>query len=190
MLPEDLDILSSGTVDFMAFSYYMSGCMSHDPEVLANSGNVFASIKNPYLDESEWGWQIDPKGLRYYLNELYGRYEIPLMIVENGLGAVDIVEDNEINDIYRIDYIKHHLKEIALAMKDGVQIMGYTAWGWIDLVSASTGEMEKRYGFVYVDKDNYGNGTLKRIKKSSFNWYKNVINSNGAILFEKSTFSS
>lgn len=187
ILPEDLEILSKGTVDYMAFSYYMSGCMSHDPEVAANCGNVFASIKNPHLAESEWGWQIDPEGLRYYLNEVYGRYEVPLMIVENGLGAVDVAEGTTIHDTYRIDYLRQHLIEIAAALSDGVQIMGYTSWGWIDLVSASTGEMEKRYGFVYVDKDNDGNGTLERIRKSSFTWYKNVIQSHGEILFEKST---
>ena len=137
-------------------------------------------VKNPYLSASDWGWQIDPIGLRIVLNDLYGRYQIPLMIVENGLGAFDKVEeDGSINDDYRIDYLRTHINEMKEAIKDGVELIGYTPWGCIDLVSASTGEMEKRYGFIYVDKDNEGKGTLERRKKKSFDWYKKVIASNG-----------
>ena len=142
--------------------------------------NLLGGIKNPYLEASDWGWQIDPKGLRYTLNELYGRYNIPLMVVENGLGAFDKVEeDGSINDDYRIEYLKDHIIQMKEAVKDGVDLIGYTPWGCIDLVSASTGEMEKRYGFIYVDKDNAGEGTLDRKKKKSFEWYKNVIKTNG-----------
>ena len=137
-------------------------------------------IKNPYLKASDWGWQIDPVGLRTYMNMVYGRYEIPLMVVENGLGANDVVEaDGSIHDSYRIDYLRDHIKAMEEAIEDGVEVMGYTMWGCIDLVSASTGEMKKRYGFIYVDKDNEGKGSLKRSKKDSFEWYKKVIASNG-----------
>ena len=148
---------------------------------ILEGGNVLVSgIKNPYLKASDWGWQIDPKGLRYVLNKLYGRYNIPLMVVENGIGAFDKVEeDGSINDDYRIEYLKDHIIQMKEAVKDGVDLIGYTPWGCIDLVSASTGEMEKRYGFIYVDKDNAGEGTLDRKKKKSFEWYKNVIKTNG-----------
>lgn len=181
----DEDILKNHTVDYIGFSYYASRCTSTDPKILSQltEGNIFASIKNPYLKESEWGWQIDPKGLRIICNQLYDRYQKPLFIVENGLGAVDVVEeDNIINDDYRIDYLKSHFVEMAEAIEDGVEILGYTSWGPIDLVSAGTGEMKKRYGYIYVDKDNEGNGTLKRIKKKSFYWYQDVIQSNGGNL--------
>lgn len=135
---------------------------------------------NPYLEQSQWGWTIDPKGLRYLLNEFYGRWQIPLMIVENGLGAEDKVEeDGSIHDEYRIAYMKEHIKQMAEAVEDGVELMGYTVWGCTDLVSAGTGEMEKRYGLVYVDKDNNGKGTLERRRKDSFYWYQKVIKSNG-----------
>ena len=137
-------------------------------------------LKNPYLKASDWGWQVDPIGLRTVLNKLYSRYRIPLMVVENGFGAVDkIEEDGSINDDYRIDYLRDHIKEMKEAVIDGVDLMGYTPWGCIDLVSAGTGEMKKRYGFIYVDKNNDGTGNLDRYKKKSFNWYKNVIASNG-----------
>ena len=130
--------------------------------------------------QSDWGWQIDPEGLRWYLNEIYGRYHIPLMVVENGLGAVDkISEDGKIHDPYRIAYLREHIQQMQQALEDGVDLIGYTPWGCIDLVSASTGEMEKRYGFIYVDKNNEGQGTLKRIKKDSFDWYKKVIATQG-----------
>ncbi len=135
---------------------------------------------NPYLKSSAWGWTIDPDGLRYYLNELYDRYQKPLMIVENGLGAEDKLEpDGTIHDPYRIDYLRSHIQAMIGAVDDGVELMGYTMWGCTDLVSASTGEMHKRYGFVYVDKDNDGKGDLKRYRKDSFYWYKKVIASNG-----------
>ena len=143
-------------------------------------GNVVKSVKNPYLQTSDWGWQIDPLGLRITLNALYDRYQKPLFIVENGLGAKDeIAEDGSISDDYRIDYLREHIKAMKDAIEDGVDLMGYTTWGCIDLVAASTGEMSKRYGFIYVDKDDQGQGTLERRKKKSFDWYKKVIESNG-----------
>ena len=149
---EDKKILKEGTVDYYTFSYYMSNCESASGDEDKTSGNLLGGIKNPYLEASDWGWQIDPKGLRYTLNELYGRYNIPLMVVENGLGAFDKVEeDGSINDDYRIEYLKDHIIQMKEAVKDGVDLIGYTPWGCIDLVSASTGEMEKRYGFIYVD---------------------------------------
>lgn len=176
----DEDILKKGTVDFYSFSYYMSSCASVDPEALKAAGNMFTGIKNPYLQASEWGWQIDPEGLRIYLNEVYGRYEIPLMIVENGLGANDErSEDGKFHDDYRINYLRDHIKAMEQAVEDGVDLMGYTMWGCTDLVSASTGEMKKRYGFVYVDRDNDGNGDMHRERKDSFYWYKKVCESNG-----------
>lgn len=180
MLPGDTEILKEGKVDFYTFSYYMSNCASADPNQEVTGGNLIKGIKNPYLESSEWGWQIDPKGLRYTLNEIYNRYQIPMMVVENGLGAKDGVEENgEINDDYRIDYLRAHIEQMNEAIGDGVDLIGYTPWGCIDLVSASTGEMLKRYGFIYVDKHDDGSGTLNRLKKKSFYWYKEVINSNG-----------
>ncbi|ENZ02520.1 hypothetical protein HMPREF1092_01755 [Clostridium thermobutyricum] len=180
----DEEIIKKYPVDYYAFSYYSSRCTSTDPEVLGNcKANIFDSLKNPYLKASEWGWQIDAIGLRVTMRDLYDRYQIPLMIVENGLGAVDKVEeDGSINDDYRIDYLREHIKEMKIAVEEGIELLGYTPWGCIDLVSASTGEMKKRYGFIYVDKDNEGNGTLKRSKKKSFDWYKNVIITNGESL--------
>ncbi len=178
----DEELLKNNTVDYIAFSYYSSRCVSTDPEILKEitSVNIFETIKNPYLKSSEWGWLIDPKGLRITCNALHDRYQKPLFIVENGLGAIDKVEkDGTINDDYRIDYLREHIKEMKESIKDGVDLIGYTSWGCIDLVSASTGEMEKRYGFIYVDKDNNGKGTLKRSRKKSFYWYKKVIDSNG-----------
>ncbi|WP_312429371.1 6-phospho-beta-glucosidase [Lacrimispora sp.] len=186
--PEDDEILKEHTVDFISFSYYSSRCVSTAEEAITEStpGNVMKSVKNPYLKESEWGWQIDPLGLRVTLNTLYDRYQKPLFIVENGLGAVDrLKEDGSIIDDYRINYLEEHIKAMIEAVdEDGVDLLGYTPWGCIDLVSASTGEMKKRYGFIYVDKDNEGNGTLKRSRKKSFEWYKNVIASNGVVLKE------
>ncbi len=180
MEPGDEEILAKGTVDFYSFSYYMSSCASVDPEALKGSGNMFTGIVNPYLKASDWGWQIDPEGLRIYLNEVYGRYEIPLMIVENGLGVNDVrAEDGHFHDDYRINYLRDHIKAMEQAIEDGVELMGYTMWGCTDLVSASTGEMKKRYGFVYVDRDNDGNGDFHRERKDSFFWYKKVIESNG-----------
>jgi len=172
-------ILNQGKVDYVSFSYYMSACTSVDPTQLT-TGNMMMGLKNPYLKSSDWGWQIDPVGLRVFLNELTDRYSMPLMVVENGLGANDVLEaDGSIHDQYRIDYMKEHIEQMALAIEDGVNLIGYTSWGCIDLVSASTGEMKKRYGFIYVDKDNEGKGTLSRTKKDSFYWYKEVISSNG-----------
>lgn len=180
MEPGDLEILKEGTVDFYTFSYYMTNCVSVDPEQQQTSGNMIGGAKNPYLKASDWGWQIDPKGLRYTLNEIYGRYGIPLMVVENGLGAYDeLEEDGSIHDSYRIDYLREHISQMKEAVKDGVDLMGYTPWGCIDLVSASTGEMAKRYGFIYVNKYDDGTGDLGRRKKDSFDWYKKVIASNG-----------
>ena len=182
MEEEDAKVLRENTVDFISFSYYSSRLTSANPEINAETeGNVFATLKNPYLKASEWGWQIDPLGLRITMNSLYDRYQKPLFIVENGLGAVDIPDENgEINDDYRIEYLRQHINAMKDAVElDGVDLLGYTSWGCIDLVSASTGEMKKRYGYIYVDKDNDGNGTLKRSKKKSFHWYKKVIATNG-----------
>jgi 6-phospho-beta-glucosidase len=182
MTEEDKKVLKENTVDFISFSYYSSRTASADPEVnKTTAGNIFASIKNPYLKASEWGWQIDPLGLRITMNMLYDRYQKPLFIVENGLGAKDVLTENgEVIDDYRIDYLRAHIKSFMDAVElDGIELWGYTPWGCIDLVSAGTGEMSKRYGFIYVDRDDAGNGSLKRSKKKSFTWYKNVISSNG-----------
>ncbi|HIW12388.1 MAG TPA: 6-phospho-beta-glucosidase [Candidatus Salinicoccus stercoripullorum] len=178
----DLELLKENTVDFISFSYYSSRLVSADPEVnrQLQGGNAFDSLRNPYLEASDWGWQIDPLGLRITMNQVYDRYQKPLFIVENGLGAKDeLTEDGKVYDDYRIDYMKEHLVEMINAVDDGVELWGYTSWGCIDLVSAGTGEMKKRYGFIYVDRDNEGNGTDRRYKKKSFDWYRSVINSNG-----------
>lgn len=176
----DDEILKAHTVDFISFSYYMSLSTTSSPEAQTSSGNLMGGVKNPYLETSDWGWQIDPKGLRYTLNDFYTRYELPLFIVENGLGAYDEVEaDGSIHDEYRIDYLRKHIEQMQEAITDGVELLGYTSWGPIDLVSASTSEMSKRYGFIYVDQDDDGNGTLARSRKDSFFWYKQVIESNG-----------
>ena len=155
----------------------------NDAAVKATDGNVVRSVKNPYLQTSQWGWAIDPLGLRITMNQLYDRYQKPLFLVENGLGAHDTVEpDGSVHDDYRIDYLRRHIEAVKQAVSDGVDLMGYIAWSGIDLVSASTGEMSKRYGFVYVDKQDDGTGTLARSKKDSFDWYQKVIRSNGADL--------
>ena len=176
----DLDIIKENTVDFISFSYYTTKTVKEDPKE-ESINNMMKSTINPYLKTSDWGWQIDPIGLRITLNEIYDRYQKPLFIVENGLGAYDKIEiDGFINDDYRIEYLREHIKEMKKAVElDGVDLLGYTTWAPIDLISASTGEMSKRYGFIYVDKDDFGNGTLKRSKKKSFYWYKKVIESNG-----------
>jgi 6-phospho-beta-glucosidase len=180
MEPGDEEILKKGTVDFYSFSYYMSSCVSVDPEIAKTAGNMMTGIPNPYLKASDWGWQIDPEGLRTYLNEVYSRYEIPVMVVENGLGANDVrSEDGKFHDTYRINYLRDHIRAMEAAVEDGVDLMGYTMWGCVDLVSASTGEMKKRYGFIYVDRDNDGNGDFHREKKDSFEWYRKCIASNG-----------
>ncbi|WP_025684085.1 glycoside hydrolase family 1 protein [Paenibacillus maysiensis] len=180
-LEGDDEILKTHPVDFISFSYYMSLVASADSVGMEKvSGNTIGGVKNPYLETSDWGWQVDPVGLRLSLNELYSRYEVPLFIVENGLGAYDKVEeDGSIQDDYRIDYFRAHFEQMHEAILDGVELMGYTSWGAIDLVSYSSSEMEKRYGFIYVDKDNDGNGTLERKRKKSFYWYKDVISNNG-----------
>ncbi|HBA62326.1 MAG TPA: 6-phospho-beta-glucosidase [Lachnospiraceae bacterium] len=185
MEPGDTEILKQGVVDFIGFSYYSSRVESADPSHKANQpGNMVRGVYNPYLPTSQWGWQIDPIGLRITLNELYDRYQKPLFIAENGLGAADVVNpDGSIQDDYRIDYLSKHLEQMKAAIyEDGVDLLGYTSWGPIDLVSVATGEMEKRYGYIYVDRDNQGKGTLKRIKKKSFTWYQRVIATNGACI--------
>jgi len=180
---EDKQALKS-TVDFISFSYYMTGCVTKDEEKNNQSrGNILSMVPNPHLSSSEWGWQIDPEGLRYLMNTLYDRYQKPLFIVENGLGARDQIEaDGSINDDYRIQYINDHLVQVREAIEDGVEVMGYTSWGPIDLVSASKAEFSKRYGFIYVDRDDEGNGTLARRRKKSFYWYADIIKNNGATL--------
>ncbi|MEZ9706164.1 glycoside hydrolase family 1 protein [Vibrio breoganii] len=182
MQADDLDIIASASVDFISFSYYASGCASADP-MQKEVGNIVDSVPNPHLRESEWGWLIDPKGLRILLNMLHDRYQKPLFIVENGLGAIDTVTpEGEINDDYRISYLNNHLVQAHEAILDGVELMGFTSWGPIDLVANSTAEMSKRYGYIHVDRDNNGEGTLVRTKKKSFYWYKDVIASRGATL--------
>ena len=184
---EDLEILKNA-VDFISFSYYVSICETADPsKQIKGKGNLLGGVPNPTLKASEWGWQIDPQGLRYVLNTFYDRYQKPLFIVENGLGAVDqlITDENgnkTVNDDYRINYMRDHLMQVKEAVKDGVEIMGYTSWGCIDLVSASTAELKKRYGFIYVDRNDDGSGTLERYRKKSFYWYKKVIETNGEVL--------
>lgn len=187
----DEELLANYTVDFISFSYYMSTTATATPEKYERGrGNILGGFPNPHLEASEWGWQIDPKGLYVVLNEFYDRYQIPLFIVENGLGAKDVLvegADGEktVNDDYRIDYMNDHLVYVGKAIEDGVEVMGYTSWGCIDLVSASTAQMSKRYGFIYVDRNDDGSGTLDRYKKKSFDWYKEVIATNGESLTEK-----
>ncbi len=183
---EDREILKN-TIDFISFSYYFSGCSSTDP-IAKQKANIIDVIPNPTLETSEWGWQIDPKGLHYLLNLLYDRYQLPLFIVENGLGAKDQKDEHgQIIDDYRIDYIKQHLIQVSEAIKDGVPVLGYTCWGPIDFLSASSSQISKRYGFIYVDLDDQGNGTLNREKKKSFYWYQSVIASNGSVLVENNS---
>ena len=185
--PEDEEILKN-TVDFVSFSYYMSVCATSDPEKQKKGlGNLLGGVPNPTLKASDWGWQIDPKGLRYVLNMFYDRYQKPLFIVENGLGAVDVLVEDEngnktVEDDYRIQYLKDHLIQVGEAIQDGVEIMGYTSWGCIDVVSASTAELKKRYGYIYVDRNDDGTGTMERYKKKSFYWYQKVIAENGKSL--------
>lgn len=179
--------LLQNTVDFVSFSYYMSICETADTSKERGPGNILGGVPNPYLKSSEWGWQIDAKGLRYTLNRFYDRYQKPLFIVENGLGAVDQLvtgENGELTvlDDYRIQYMNDHLVQVREAIEDGVDVMGYTAWGCIDLVSASTAELKKRYGFIYVDRNDDGTGTMYRYRKKSFGWYKKVIETNGESL--------
>ena len=177
----DLEVIRQYPSQFLAFSYYKTTAHEAGKPSFFDTGGE-QNTPNPFLKTSDWGWQIDPLGFRYTLNEVYDRYQVPLFPVENGLGAVDVVEDGKIHDNYRIDYLREHLKALQEAIKDGVEVMGYAYWGPIDIVSAGTGEMKKRYGFIYVDKDNEGNGTLKRLRKDSFDWYKHVIETNGECL--------
>ena len=178
--PEDDEILLQGRSDYLAFSYYMSRTESADPNKEKSAGNTIMSVKNPYLSSTEWGWQIDPVGLRISLIELYDRYQIPLIIVENGLGAVDTLDkNNKIHDHYRINYLRAHIQEMKKAIDTGVDLFGYTSWAPIDSISVSTSQMSKRYGFVYVDQDDFGNGNQQRYKKDSFYWYKKVIETSG-----------
>ena len=185
MEPGDAELLREGTVDFVSFSYYMTSCMAANTEGLDMApGNTVNGVKNPYLPSSEWGWQTDASGLRFSLVELYDRFRKPLFIVENGLGARDtLTEDGHVHDPYREEYLAEHVKAMSDAINlDGVDLMGYTWWGCIDLVSESTRQMSKRYGFIYVDRDNLGNGTLERRRKKSFYWYRQVIATNGGDL--------
>lgn len=186
MESEDLHILKDYTVDFVSFSYYSSGCVSNNKNVgEMTSGNTVEEMKNPYLQTSQWGWQIDPIGLRISLNELYGRYHKPLFIVENGLGAKDELINHQVDDSYRIHYLSEHCKAMYDAIyEDGIDLMGYTSWGCIDIISAGTNQVSKRYGYIYVDIDDFGNGTYKRYKKKSFDWYRKVIETNGSSLFD------
>ncbi|MDO4465709.1 MAG: family 1 glycosylhydrolase [Bacillota bacterium] len=188
----DLDILKEGCVDYVSFSYYQSlGMSSKILEFLSGSGNIFAGAKNPYIEESEWGWPIDPEGLRIAMNTIYDRYQKPIFIAENGLGAVDRIDENhEIHDPYRSDYLKKHVREMKKAIeRDGVDCFGYTWWGPIDLISHGTGEMKKRYGFIYVDLDDEGKGSLARYKKDSFETYKQIIATNGDCLKQEPRFN-
>jgi 6-phospho-beta-glucosidase len=177
----DLESIKSYTADFVGMSYYNSMISSSDPNQLElTSGNVHSVYKNPYLGANEWGWQIDPVGLRYTLNLVYDRYKLPVFILENSSGFIDTLnEDGTIHDPYRVDFLRQHIAQMKLAIEDGVEVIGYTMWGPIDMISSSTSEMTKRYGFIYVDQDDYGNGTKKRYKKDSFYWYKKVIETNG-----------
>ncbi len=189
--PGDEEILRNGTVDYLGFSYYMSTTVKSDVHN-DNTGDVVNgglpnSVENPYIQSSDWGWAIDPVGLRYTLNRFYDRYQIPLFIVENGFGAIDQMEaDGSIHDAARIEYLKSHIEALEQAVNDdGVDLIGYTPWGIIDIVSFTTGEMKKRYGMIYVDRDNEGNGSMKRYKKDSFEWYKQVIATHGEQLESK-----
>ena len=181
---EDYQTLREGTVDFYSCSYYMTSCVSgtddgEDVGAGKSAGNLISGLKNKYLESSEWGWQIDPLGFRYFLNNIYDRYQIPIMVVENGLGARDVVENGQVNDDYRINYLREHVKMLKEIILDGVDLIGYMPWSAKDLVGLSTGSLEKRYGFIYVDANDHGEGTYNRIPKKSYYWYKKVIESNG-----------
>lgn len=181
---EELEVIEKYPSDFLSFSYYRTNTYEDGMPIIGDTGGI-GTRGNPYLPQTDWGWEIDPIGLRYVCNELTDRYNVPLFIVENGYGGIDsLSEDGKIHDAARIDYLNQHLIQLSEAVHDGCNIMGYTWWGPIDIVSAGTGEMKKRYGFIYVDKDNNGNGTLKRMKKESFYWYKKIIQTNGEVLKE------
>jgi Beta-glucosidase/6-phospho-beta-glucosidase/beta-galactosidase len=180
MTDDDLQVLSQGKVDYIGFSYYMSFAVKDTGKLEYNESHD--RVKNPYVKASEWGWQVDPVGLRYALNWFNDRYHLPLFIVENGLGAIDKkTSDNKVHDDYRIDYMTDHIRAMKQAvLKDGVNLIGYTPWGCIDLVAASTGQMSKRYGMIYVDENDDGTGSLNRYKKDSFYWFQGIIKTNGA----------
>lgn len=181
----DLQILKEGTVDFLSFSYYFSEVSTTEQDWEKTSGNLVLTNKNPYLKTSEWGWQIDPVGLRVTLNKMYDRYQLPIIIAENGLGTTDKLEaDGKVHDPYRIDYLREHSKAISEAIEDGVEVWGYTPWGIIDIVANGPLTMDKRYGVIYVDLDNGGKGSGKRYKKDSFYWYQKIIETNGKSLSE------
>lgn len=180
---DDSNILEKYTVDYLSFSYYLTCAVDYKTEMSADTGGPIG-VDNPYLEKTKWGWPIDPLGLRYVCNELYDRYQIPLLISENGFGAIDEIVDGKIHDLERIDYLEKHLVQLNEAIHDGCDIIGYTWWGPIDIVSAGTGEMDKRYGFIHVDKNNLGEGTLERTKKDSFYSYQEIISSNGSSLFK------
>jgi 6-phospho-beta-glucosidase len=181
---EDAEILRN-TVDYVAFSYYMTHVAEKREDSDEVAGSLVSKIKNQHLKLTEWGWPIDAVGLRITLNKMYDRYQVPLFLVENGIGAKDVLsDDGKIHDTYRIEYHKEHIDAMYEAIQDGVELMGYTTWGCIDLISCGTSQMSKRYGFIYVDQDDYGNGTLKRIKKDSFDWYKEVIRTNGSSVLD------
>jgi len=181
ILPGDEEILKEGTVDMYTFSYYMSNCVTTHNDAETTAGNMSLGVKNPYLKASDWGWQIDPIGLRWCLNWFNDRFELPMMIVENGFGAYDkMEEDGTVDDQYRIDYLREHIKAMRDAVNyDGVDLLGYTMWAPIDIVSASTGEYDKRYGFIYVNYNNAHEGDMARSRKKSFYWYQKVCQSNG-----------
>ena len=193
--PGDAEALKNGHPDFIGFNYYNTatceasdGTETMDPgadqQTARGEAGFYRGFKNPNLPTTEFGWEIDPMGFRATIREMYSRYRLPMIVTENGLGAYDkLTEDGKVHDQYRIEYLREHIIEMDKAInEDGVELLGYTPWGCIDLVSASTGEMSKRYGFIYVDRDDQGNGSLKRSKKKSFAWYKKVIASNGTDL--------
>jgi 6-phospho-beta-glucosidase len=179
----DVELLAENTIDFISFSYYNSMTESADPNAERTPGNTVLGVKNPFLGSTEWGWQIDPIGLRIALIDLYDRYAKPLFIVENGLGMRDeLTEDGQVHDPYRIEYFRAHFQQMIQAIEEGVDLMGYVSWAPIDLISSSSSQISKRYGFIYVDQDDLGRGSGKRYRKDSFFWYQKVIASNGADL--------
>jgi 6-phospho-beta-glucosidase len=178
---EDINDIRNGRIDMYTFSYYMTSAVTTHNTTDVVGGNCTTGVRNQYLEYSEWGWANDPLGLRYFLEKMYALYKLPMMIVENGLGAIDNIDNGKIHDNYRINYLRDHIREMKIAIENGVNLIGYTSWGCIDLVSAG-GEMKKRYGYIYVDKNDDGTGTFRRLKKDSFNWYKKVIESNGEVL--------
>lgn len=182
----DLELLKNNTVDYISCSYYQSAVYKEGGAITNDTGGFSSRVKNPYLQATQWGWQIDPTGLRFVLNELYERYHLPIFISENGMGMIETLnEDNTVEDPYRVEFVKEHLKAVYEALNDGVEVFGYTYWGPFDIVAASTCEMSKRYGFVYVDYDSDGNGTGELYNKKSFDWYREVIDTRDEKLFEE-----